>query len=441
MTNQYRINENVLLKIDKNLSEINNFWKYENVQYLSTKFETSSNENIDKTVWGFNEFESRLNKVFNGNRLIDYNVLTLVENQKTINASLLLKQGFSWNNIFGILVVVKSMSDKILISQIYDINDFRINFDDSKELISGSFWTSNVNFSIPDLNENMMISVESILFSDIDSIGSTIGKIHNYPLNNTSFEPLIGEEPTPDYIQTSVTILNNQYLKIVPTTSELNKTLKQSIIDYFTLTDKVITINVEHVIKYGNDTFGYKTIRISNEDDKFAQLIIGLDFTIFQSTIINIFVSTEIVCNNKLMKREQQILFDFTDILNPIINNLILSPTTVFPVEVKNIQNVTNTIIQTNTENKIIPIYQSVFVEIVVKDFLFENKNVSFTNILIDSYLIIKTPEEQFILSKRTNSDIIYYDLSQVIKPTTPVEYQIVDAVDKKIIQKGMITI
>ena len=141
------------------------------------------------------------------------------------------------------------------------------------------------------------------------------------------------------------------------------------------------------------------------------------------------------------MKREQQILFDFTDILNPIINNLILSPTTVFPVEVKNIQNVTNTIIQTNTENKIIPIYQSVFVEIVVKDFLFENKNVSFTNILIDSYLIIKTPEEQFILSKRTNSDIIYYDLSQVIKPTTPVEYQIVDAVDKKIIQKGMITI
>lgn len=285
-----------------------------------------------------------------------------------------------------------------------------------------------------------MIFVETIMFSDVESSGVNIGKINNYPQNDSVFEPLIGEEPIPDYIQTECVILNNHYLKITPKTLELNKTIEQSILDYFSLTNNIATITVEHVIKYGNDNFGYKTIRISNEDYKFGFVKIGLDFDEFESTEIYIFVSTEIVCNNKLMKREQSILFDFSDILNPIISNLVLAPESVYPVIFNKVNNINNTIIESKTETKIIPVFQSVFVEIVKSDFKYENKNITFDDINISSYMLVQTQVPQFILSKFDNNGKPYFDLGTIVVESE-CKFEIIDSTTKKLLKNGLILV
>lgn len=444
MKNQYRIGDNTLLRMNYNLSEKESFYTKTDgniIQYLHNQVF------IEQTVWKFN---TKINKVFNSLNLFDFAALTLVPNTKIITGSLLLRQGFSWENVFGVLLVIKStgnqFTEKIIISQLYNIDNFSINADDSRELINGSFWTKHIDFIIPDLGENMMVSIETIMFSDVDSSGITIGRINNYPSNDTSYEPLISEEPIPDYIQVDVEITNSQYVNITPKTLELNKTIEQSIADYFSLSNNIVSVSVSHIIKYGNDTFGYKTIRLSNEDYKFGPVSVGLDLSVFEnSTNFVIFVSTEIVANNKLLKREQSVIFNYNDLINPIIQNLInplFIGQTLFPVEVKSVQNITNTVIETKTETKIVPIFQPVFIEIIKQDFLFENKNISFENdIKVDSYLIIKTPEEQFILSKTTIEGVIYYDLANVIKPLADCEYEIINAIDKKLIQKGMIKI
>jgi hypothetical protein len=442
MKNQYRIGDDTLLKINFGLSDRENFYLYDDgnntTQYISELFNYN---NIDKTVFSSNQ---RINKVFNSLRLIDTPDMT-ISNERIITGALLLRQGFSWENVFGLLMVIKTtgnqFTSKVLFSQIFDINDFAFDSDESRELINGSFWTKQVKFTIPNFEENLMVSIETIYFSDVIPDGNLIGKINNYPINDTNYEPLIGEEPIPDYIQTSIELKNNHYLKIQPITLENNKTLEQSILDYFNLTNNIVSITVEHIIKYGTDAFGYKTIRISNEDYKFGPILIGLDLTEFEATAITIFVSTEINCNNKLMKREQFLIFDYVDILNPIISNLVMNPASVFPVEFKTVQNITNTVIETKMETKIVPIFTPTFIEIVKENFEWQNKNISFEEIKIPSYMVIKTAEEQFILSKVTSEGLLYYDLASVIKPSEEVKYEIIDANTKKLIKFGIVTL
>jgi hypothetical protein len=191
--NLYRITPDVLLKLNKNISDVESFKLYEdgnNKQYISELFDNVETISLDKTVWNFGDYPNTLNKVFNSLRLIDNGDLTVLNNQKIITGSLMLRQGFSWNNVFGLLFVVKSMGNqftkKILISQIYDINDFKINPDNSKELISGQFWTKYINFCIPNLGENLMVSVEIINFGDVEAGSTNLGEIYNYPTNDSS---------------------------------------------------------------------------------------------------------------------------------------------------------------------------------------------------------------------------------------------------------------
>lgn len=445
--NLYRITPDVLLKLNKNISDVESFKLYEdgnNKQYISELFDSPETNSLDSSVWNFGDYPNTLNKVFNSLRLIDNDDLTVVNNQKIITGSLMLRQGFSWNDVFGILFVVKSMGNqftkKILLSQIYDINDFKINPDNSKELISGQFWTKYINFCIPNLGENLMVSVEIVNFSDVEAGSTNLGEIYNYPTNDSSYEPLVNEELIPDFIQTDVDIQNNLFLKIQPKTLELNKTLEQSILDYFSLSNNVVTIDISHVVKYGTETSGYKTIRISNEDNKFGFVKFGLDLTEFDSTQVIVFVSSEIVCNNKLMIRNQQLIFDYMDILNPAIANIIQNPETVYPVQITNVQEINNTVIETKTETKILPIFQTIFAEIVTENVKFENKKIIFENIKKPCYFTIPKTEE-FILSKVTAEDKYYFDLSELIEPENDIEYNILDASDKSLIQKGLLII
>lgn len=449
MKNQYRINTDVLLQLNTNISEVDNFQFYEsglnNKQYISDKFENSNNISLDNTIWNFGEYPAYLNKTFSSLKLIDNSDLQTLNNQKIITGSLLLRQGFDWEDVFGIFLVVKQMGNQtfstILISQMYNINDFKINADDSRELISGAFWTKHIDFCIPNFDKSLMVSVEVVKFSDIEAGNPNIGLIYNYPLNDTQYEPLIGEEPTPDYIVTNVIILNNHYLEIEPLTTEFNKTLEQSLLDYFDLKSNIIPIEISHIIKYGIGS-NYKTIRVSNEDNKFEPIKLGLDFSDFlPQTTINIFVSTEILVNNKLMVRNNTLLFNFVDVLNPIIQSLLINPTTNYPVRVENINQINNTIIETKTERKIVPIFQKIYAELVTEDVVYENKNIIFNIVETPCYFVVKSETEQYILSKITQDNKYYFDLNEIPKPEKTLEYNIISATNKSLIQKGKLIV
>jgi hypothetical protein len=128
------------------------------------------------------------------------------------------------------------------------------------------------------------------------------------------------------------------------------------------------------------------------------------------------------------------------DILNPAIANIIQNPETVYPVQITNVQEINNTVIETKTETKILPIFQTIFAEIVTENIKFENKKIIFENINKPCYFTIPKTEE-FILSKVTSEDKYYFDLSELIEPENDIEYNILDASDKSLIQKGLLII
>jgi len=442
MKNYYRITKDTLLVLNNSETARVDFKALTSV---SDGKQFVEQYELFPTVWNFGVNSQRLNKVSTNPLLIEESAL-INYNERCIPGRLLLRQGFSFEGLFGILVVVKGMtSNHTYKSSIYNSGYFMIT--DNKELIDGNFWSVETNFLIPRLavEENLMINISFIKFTDIVSDPDDVnaGFISTYPTKINDFTPLISESPIPDYIQTEIKFTNNQYLNIIPRTLELSKTLEQSILDYFGFSGVVVPIEVEHIIKYGTEEFGYRTLKVSNPDDYFGNIVLGLDFTEFEASLISIFVSTEITCNNILMKREQTIIFDIQDIINPTIGNLINGQTIeVFPVKVDNITNIENTIIETNTEVRIIPILQPVAVEMVTSDILFENKFVGFQTVTKQSYIRIDgngAQEPQYILSKVDAAGKIYFDLTKAIKPVEPSQYVVIDSESTMIVLKGII--
>lgn len=445
----YRIHPDILLQIVKS-SNYSNYQEFITSDNLGNEeiFKQSVIEDIsvlNKTVWNTGIYSARLNKVFNSSNLIEFADINNPKNYRSKNCSLLLRQGFSWNNIFGILVVIKGMtSGYIYTSQLMTIDDFQLNFEISRELIDNAFWTSEKLFSIPDLgtDENLMVSIENILFSDVINSGPEIGLITTYPKSIFNFESLVSEAPLPSYIDVSINISETHYINIQPVTLQPNKTVEQSLLDYFNLSKNIVPIEISHVIKYGTDDNGFKTIRISNEDNIYGLVSVGLDFNQTVGTNVMVFVSTEFKVNNILLKREHSLLFDYNTVLNPILDNIILrgSDLTVFPVNVTKETTINHNVIQQETEQKIVTITQPVYIELVKEDIIFENKNISFENIMEYSYMIIKdskTGIEQFIQAKNTADNKFYFSLTNISKPEINSTFTIISSVTNLLIGKG----
>jgi hypothetical protein len=431
----HRINDYGLLKFVKP-SQVQQFYGVKD-EIESSVPQYFVIDDIDNTVWTDGLFRHRLNKTYSTFRLFDPNTETPNELLRFYKTSFLLKQGFSWDGIFGLHLIIKSgKTGEVLISKIYKIEDFKIA--EKKEIYNGSYWVEEVIFKIPEITDTLVCQVTEIRFSDISSEGGDIGYLYNFP---TEFIPLIDEKPLPDYIKTNVTFDNAHYLSINLTTTE-NKTIEQSILDYFGL--RLADINISHIINYGNDDIGYKALRISNEINKFSTINIGLNLSEFFATInqeVLIFVSTEILVDTKLMKREIQLSTNL-ETINPIIANNFVNPETVFPVEVVNENIIQNTIIEAKETKKLIAIYQPVFVEFIREDLFIERKNISFENLINQAYLKINKTDkddEQIILSKLTSDNKHYFDLSElkpVVKPST---YEIISTDNNIIIGKGKV--
>lgn len=428
----YRINSFSMLKLIDITNDTKEFKIVKdeiNLDYNQYLIESD----INKTVWDSGTFEHRLNKTATA---LPLHVLSGTEPSFVgdyLDCRLMLQQGYNWTNVFGLHILVKSLTDdSTLFSKIFQITDFVLT--GNKELLDGCFWMEEVQFFIPDLlNHNIACQVTEVNWSDVEINDlNTVGFIYNYP---NDVIPLIDEKPLPDYINNFLRLDENHFLYFGLKTTE-NKTVEQSILDSFSLTNA--SVKVEHIIDYGNSTSGYKTIKITNEDNKYGDLNIGLNLTSFvgeNNNIVEIILTTQIWVDSKLMRRVATLNTDMDEIL-PLITSQITHPDTNFPVTV-NIENVINqTVIEQKQTNKILSIYQPVFVEMITEDFYYEKKSISFNHLINQAYLKVIASEggkEQTILSNITSDGKIYFDLTKLIPITEQTTYQLID------VEKGTI--
>lgn len=434
-TSLHRINDYSLLKFIET-NKLSEFHKIKS-ELLGDYNQYLSFNDLEKTVWDSGVFSHRVNKTYSSLNLYtpDISIQPLTNNYQDVR--LMIKQGYNWNNIYGLHIIIKSSkTNDVLISRICQLSDFQIT--NNQELINGSFWLEEVSLKIPKINDILTCQITEVTFDDIVNDGISIGLILNYP---NDFIPLIDEKPVPDHIKTILSFDNNHYLTIEVKTTE-NKTLEQSILDYFEI--NFANIKISHVINYGNETLGYKTIRLSNEDDIYGSLNIGLnllDFAFSTDKLVTIFVSTEIEVDTKLMKREVQTQTDL-DVINPLIVAQITHPDTNFPVEVKSENIIQQTIVEAKETTKLISIYQPVFVDFIKSDLILTNKTVFFEKVVNQTYLRINKSEkcdEQLILSKITSDNQIYFDLSELVPIEEQTTYDLIDIITTLIIGSGKV--
>lgn len=433
----YRISDFALLKLIPKI-DYQAFYRTAEEQYLQ-----AVDQNL--TVWYSGAFAKRINKIYSNPALYDPVASGQQVSLQYDILEVLIKQGTRFDSCFGFLVVVQSLSGDITYaSRMFTIDELK--FTDNMQLIDGCFWTTKVSINIPKVDDTLLkVSIVKVPIAEIEFGEANIGMIYTYP---NELEPLVYEKPTPDFITTQITTDISGFITIGSYTTE-NKTLEQSILDYFNQT--MANISISHVVKYGDlsgtTEASFDSIRISNEVNQYEPVKIGLDYSKFlqqKLSQITVFVSTEILVDGKLMKREVSQIVNVLDILNPTIMNQIQNPDTIFPVSITENTVIENTVIETNIETKIVPIHQPIYVELIADTIKVENKDVTFANLQKPAYLRINSSEnneEQIILSKETAEGKIYFDLSQLIPIAEETTYDLISAFESKIIGHGKVTL
>lgn len=449
---RHRINQDVMFIV-------NDSNEYQVFGNIDDQFVAEYEQDLDFAVWSdaFSIFSYKLNKVFNNPRIFDWDELSL-DSELHRNVEIKLKQHFNWQNKFGILIIVKgATTGMVYISRLFNNTHFAVS--DQQVLIDNSFWTASAWFKIPKLdkfeNENLLVYCDYISYDDVISSGEDIGLITTYPSTVSAFEPLIDEQVLPPTIDIVAELQENQYLKILPITQVFGKTVQQSLLEYLNLEDNRVQIIINHHVRYGNideenTGNGFKTIMVRNSDNVFGEVSFGIDFREYiddlnptKKVLINI--STEFIVNDIVMRRQKQLIYDFADILNPIVTDILPNDITVFPVNVTETTQMTQNVIETKETVKIVKVMQPVVVELQNNpDVKFENKFISFNNVNVDSYILIESLDLT-ISSNVAADNTIYFDLNKIAKPEKPVEFVIVDQSNTgnngKILQKGTINV
>jgi hypothetical protein len=437
-TIKYRITDDVLLSINTTDPTRVDFHKANFVNQWLLASE------IDKVVWAAGTYAQTLNKVAGNTDYIPINDSSLsTDNEIIFSGNMLIRQGFSWNNIFGILLIIRGMeTGNVLTSRIWQMSDMLITENSDIQLINGAFFPYSVPFTLPNKsNESLMASIVYVTYDNIDSSGF----ISNYPTNVQYFTPLNASAPLPDYIVANITFDNNQYIIITPATLESTITLEQSILNYFGFSNNVVPIQINYILTYGNDAIGYKNILVSNQDNVFNAIKLGLDFTPWaDSGLITILVTMQITCNDVLLTIQQNVIFDLQDNIAPFINAVVATQNlTVYPITLQTQNVITNTVIETTETVKVIPVIQPVFVEMQSKnDILFQSKLIMFPQVTKPSTMQISpstVSAQQFVLSQVTLDGTTYFDLSQSIQPISGTPYIVIDNVSRLIVTQGLI--
>lgn len=432
MKNIHRINTNVLLRLFNNY-QIFEYYILDGEINITEPHYIKVDSDINNVVWDSGNHKEYINKIYSLLPYYEIDGSETIEEKNSIFFDVLINN-IDWSNIFGLHCIIKdSVTNEVLISQMLKSTDFSPLED--FELISGQYWIEGLTLNIPKTDNILLVDIYPIQISEI----TNEGLITTYTSNLT---PLINEKPIPDYIQTNLILNNNHFLRIETKTTE-NKTLEKSILDYFG--QELANINLTHLISYGTIELGFKEIRVKNETNQYLPIIIGLDLSEFSTEtndLITIFVKTEINVDDKLMVRETILNTTLLEIINPLVSEKITHPETNYPVNVTTENIIQNTIIETKTEEKIIEILIPIFVNIITEDILFENKNISFSNLISPAYLIINENEidkYQSIKTKTTSDNKYYFDLNELKIPKNNTPYVIRDIQSFKIIGEGFI--
>ena len=420
MENLYRIHDNVLLSLEYNTRTIRPVYKYakDNIIQYVDKIE----EELSSTVWykDYLNIGKKLNRYWSQNNyLVDISNFEEVTTYKQIEAQLLLKQGFDWDNIFGILFVLKDRNSNVIYkSRIFVTTDFQINYNNQQ--INGTFWSSSIKFWIPDIlliEQSTSFDVEII---DFDSIHSD-NTILNYP---QTFEALIPDMPLSDKVSINLNWNDKLQLEIEPVSLIPEYNVEQILMWNFSV-NEIQNISVQHLIKYLADTDGnYSEILISNNINQLNKVILGLSL-IYTDKPQLIEVTTFFRVNGLLATRYNTIIWNHFETMQNLLEQYIATKNdniVVNPVNVIEEINIENKIIDTIKDTKLAQIITPVFVEIISdKQIISDNKNISFKEVKQTSYIKVYFDSEDesseknvYILSKITNENIIYFDLGEV---------------------------
>ena len=420
MENLYRIHDNVLLSLEYNTRTIRPVYKYakDNIIQYVDKIE----EELSSTVWykDYLNIGKKLNRYWSQNNyLVDISNFEEVTTYKQIEAQLLLKQGFDWDNIFGILFVLKDRNSNVIYkSRIFVTTDFQINYNNQQ--INGTFWSSSIKFWIPDIlliEQSTSFDVEII---DFDSIHSD-NTILNYP---QTFEALIPDMPLSDKVSINLNWNDKLQLEIEPVSLIPEYNVEQILMWNFSV-NEIQNISVQHLIKYLADTDGnYSEILISNNINQFNKVILGLPL-IYTDKPQLIEVTTFFRVNGLLATRYNTIIWNHFETMQNLLEQYIATKNdniVVNPVNVIEEINIENKIIDTIKDTKLAQIITPVFTEIISdKQIISDNKNISFKEVKQTSYIKVYFDSEDesseknvYILSKITNENIIYFDLGEV---------------------------
>ena len=433
----FRINDFSLIKVDK-VADVKDF-KYALNDINLTQKHYAINPN--QILWLSGTYANRLNHNYNG---LLYNPIYIENNLQYTSVKLLLPQGFNWTNVYGIHIVIKTINTNIVL-----ISEFFYSFDftstNQKELIDGTFWLEEVQCYIPTINEGLQAQINIIKDDEIDMTPENIGYV-NKSLD-TDLTVLIGEKPTPDFIVNQLELDENQFVNVGIKTTEIGKTVEQSLIDYFSEDSNPI-IDINYNITYGNDTYGYKSILVKNTTNLYDNINIGLNLLQFYNSSdptlkVKILLMTQINVNNKIMTRTTELETDLSE-LSPFIQNNIEHPTTNYPVTIENVTNISNQIIDVKKSVKVVSVTQPVFIELIHDNFVFESKNIYFQTITKPAQIILNqanNDSEQILTSEITADNVYYFDLSKLNPITTNTTYQIIDIDSKKIIGKGEVSV
>lgn len=441
----HRINEFALLKFYDQL-EAKSFFNTKPYSIVN-QYVSNNQSNIDNTVWYDGPKKHYVNKIYSNP--IYYQPKNPIDISARL-CSVFLRQGYNWTpnkldngkNIFGICIVLRGVTTgNIYFSGIATIDDFKIT--GSKELIDGIFWVTEYKFWIPsEITELYETEIVEITYSDIESTGSNIGYIYTYPIELT---PIIDSKPLPDFIQVTGNIDNMHYLTLGVITTQ-NKTVEQSILDYFQTVDS--SISISYVVTYGIEGIGWFSTRYSNETNKFQGIRTGLDLSYFGKDVhdITVNITMEIRVDQKLMSRDIILHTQSWDLLNPLAQQQIVHPTTNYPVTVEITQKLENKIINAQKVKQIIPIYQSIFSERISDDIQWENKYIDFPLITFPCYLIIteiknnkETNNQQIILNEKTEDNRYVFNLGSIVPYGSDSKYKLRRASDDKVIGNGII--
>lgn len=206
-------------------------------------------------------------------------------------------------------------------------------------------------------------------------------------------------------------------------------------------------ISIEHQIRYGNISKGYKTLVVSNGDNPYREVNVGLNLVGIateEEPEVNIFVTTQITVDSKVMRRDTSITTNIYETINPIIADLIKTPETLFELRLNKQTNVVHKVIEQKTVEKIIPILQPTYIQIVAQNVVFENKNITFSNVTETCYLITentKKDESVTIMTHQTKEGKYYFDLSEISILNEDAPFRVVTAKDSRLVQTGTLTV